>query len=79
MVHPSFAGSITLELANIGDTPITLYPGLRVAQLALHFAGPGDMGTELLPSKYSGLTGPVVTSIQDDPDWEIIERWRKGE
>jgi dCTP deaminase len=35
MVQPGFAGSLTFELANEGDTPIRLYPGLRLAQLVV--------------------------------------------
>ena len=36
MVHPGFAGCLTLELVNEGDSPIALYPGVRIAQLAVH-------------------------------------------
>src|SRR5206468_9111741 len=36
MVQPGFAGCLTLELANEGENPIHLYPGARVAQLAVH-------------------------------------------
>lgn len=36
MVQPGFSGSLTLELVNAGDSPIKLYPGLPVAQLAVH-------------------------------------------
>jgi dCTP deaminase len=36
LIQPGFAGSITLELVNAGDSPIRLYPGLAVAQLAVH-------------------------------------------
>jgi dCTP deaminase len=36
MVQPGYHGSLTLELVNEGETPIALYPGLRVAQLAVH-------------------------------------------
>ena len=36
MVHPGFKGSLTLELVNEGDSPIALYPGTRIAQLAVH-------------------------------------------
>ena len=36
VVHPSFAGYLTLELVNEGQSPIALYPGLRIAQLAFH-------------------------------------------
>lgn len=78
MIHPSFAGSITLELANIGDAPITLYPGIRIAQIALHYAGPPSEEVSK-PSKYSGLTGPDVTRIYEDEDWELIEGLRSKE
>jgi len=36
MVHPLFQGTITLELANVGNVPIVIYPGMRIAQLAIH-------------------------------------------
>jgi dCTP deaminase len=36
MVQPGFAGCLTLELANEGENPIHLYPGARVAQVAIH-------------------------------------------
>lgn len=35
MVQPGFAGTITLELSNLGTVPIVLYVGVRIAQLAL--------------------------------------------
>jgi dCTP deaminase len=34
MVQPKFAGTITLELSNVGTVPIVLYVGVRIAQLA---------------------------------------------
>lgn len=36
IVNPGYRGIITLELANFGEIPITLYPGLRLAQIALY-------------------------------------------
>lgn len=36
MVQPGYHGALTLELVNDGETPIALYPGLRVAQLSVH-------------------------------------------
>ena len=36
MVQPGYHGALTLELVNDGETPIALYPGLRVAQLTVH-------------------------------------------
>lgn len=65
MVQPCFSGSLTLELVNAGDSPIKLYPGLAVAQLAVHS----------LPSKtefmrddpnYSATTGPQPAKLVKD-------------
>lgn len=36
MAHPGFKGCLTLELVNDGDSPIQLFPGAKIAQLALH-------------------------------------------
>lgn len=36
IINPSYCGIVTLELANFGEIPIRLYPGLRLAQLALY-------------------------------------------
>lgn len=36
IIHPGFRGTITLELLNLGEVPMVLYPGLAVAQIALH-------------------------------------------
>jgi dCTP deaminase len=36
IVNPGYVGIVTLELANFGEIPIRLYPGLRLAQIALY-------------------------------------------
>ena len=36
IINPGYAGIVTLELANLGDVPMRLYPGLRLAQIALY-------------------------------------------
>jgi dCTP deaminase len=36
LIHPGYKGIITLELANLGQIPLVLYPGLRIAQIAFH-------------------------------------------
>jgi len=35
-IHPGFAGSLTLELRNLGETPLELFPGQTIAQLFIH-------------------------------------------
>jgi len=37
IIAPRYRGVITLELANFGEIPILLKPGLRIAQLALYY------------------------------------------
>lgn len=34
LIEPYYEGIATLELANLGQIPIALYPGLRIAQIA---------------------------------------------
>jgi dCTP deaminase len=33
-IEPRYHGIVTLELSNLGEIPIALYPGLRIAQIA---------------------------------------------
>jgi len=50
VVQPGFKGCLTLELANLSDSPIALYPGLLVGQLVFFEVKPGEKGA-------SGYTG----------------------
>lgn len=61
MVHPGFAGSLTLELVNHGEGPIALYAGCRIAQLAVHsLSAPTEHTYE---GKYMSPTGPQVSRL----------------
>jgi dCTP deaminase len=61
MVQPGYAGSLTLELVNEGDAPIRLYPGLRIAQLAVHsLTAPTEPYTRK-GAKYLAPTGPQAS------------------
>ncbi len=61
MIQPGFAGSLTLELVNDGDSPIRLYPGTRIAQLAVHaLDGPTAFEPE---GKYKAPTGPQPSRL----------------
>lgn len=42
LINPGYRGLITLELANLGQIPIKLYPGMRIAQIAFHRIEVGD-------------------------------------
>jgi len=35
-IHPRFAGCLTLELANVGEVPIEILPGMKICQVFFH-------------------------------------------
>jgi dCTP deaminase len=35
-LHPNFSGCITLELANCGEVPVAVVPGMRICQVFFH-------------------------------------------
>ena len=58
-VHPGFAGPITLELRNLGEVPIRLYPGDLITQLFLHeVVGVPLPPSPLTTSQFAGASGP---------------------
>lgn len=61
-IDPGFTGYITLELSNVANLPITLWPEMKVGQLALFgMSSPAETpyGTGKLGSKYQGQRGPT--------------------
>jgi dCTP deaminase len=47
-VHPGFNGCLTLELANVGEVPIKIRPGMKICQIFVH-AIPGGTLTSAGP------------------------------
>ncbi len=63
-IDAGFNGTVTLELANMATLPITLYPGMKIGQLAFEtLLSPAEVpyGTGKLGSKYLGQTGPTAS------------------
>jgi dCTP deaminase len=74
MVSPGYRGSLTLELANLGDTPVYLYPGTRIAQLVFHtLTAPSPAYPHA--GKYTGPVGPEFSKLGLDQDWQLIRTW----
>jgi dCTP deaminase len=63
-VAPRFRGVITLELSNLGTEPITLRPGVRIAQMVFHYTE----GRAEYEGRYAGGIVPQPGKIQQDPD-----------
>jgi len=76
-VHPGFAGVLTLELQNLGDVPLALYPGSRIAQLVFHTTGADEAALMPPAGSYSCQTGPGATALQRDDEWNILRRVRE--
>lgn len=63
-IDPGWNGNLTLELFNVATLPISLWPGLSVAQLSmLRMTTSADRpyGSPGLRSRYMGQTGPTPT------------------
>ncbi|MFP5256650.1 MAG: dCTP deaminase [Acidimicrobiia bacterium] len=61
-VDPGWSGAITLELSNVANLPITLYPGMKIGQISfMQMTTPADepYGSNKLGSKYQGQRGPT--------------------
>lgn len=61
-IDPGFSGHITLELSNVANLPITLWPGMKIGQLCLlRLSSPAEQpyGSSALGSKYQGQRGPT--------------------
>lgn len=75
MIQPGFAGSLTLELVNHGETPIALFAGSRIAQLAVHSVL-GDVAHPYR-GQYATPMGPQTANLDKDAD-EVHRLQRAG-
>src|SRR3954449_2714153 len=61
-VDAGWDGHLTLELSNVANLPITLYPGMKIGQISfLQMTTPADApyGSASVGSKYKGQRGPT--------------------
>jgi len=61
-VDAGWDGHLTLELSNVANLPITLYPGMKIGQISfLRMTTPADepYGSKKIGSKYQGQRGPT--------------------
>ncbi len=64
-VDAGWDGHLTLELSNVANLPITIYPGMKIGQLCLfRMTSPAERpyGSKGLGSKYQGQRGPTPSS-----------------
>ncbi len=68
-VDAGFRGQLTLELSNVANLPITLYPGMRIGQVSFQqMTTPAERpyGSGSLGSKYLGQRGPVPSRYREN-------------
>jgi len=61
-IDPGFSGHITLELSNVANLPVKLFPGMKIGQLCLiKLSSPAEhpYGSALYGSRYQGQRGPT--------------------
>jgi dCTP deaminase len=59
---PGFSGPLTLELSNVANLPIAIYPGMRIGQISfLRMTSPAETpyGSGSIRSKYQDQRGPT--------------------
>ena len=61
-IDPGFSGHVTLELSNVANLPITLWPGMKIGQLCVfRLSSPAERpyGAGATGSRYQGQVGPT--------------------
>lgn len=70
-IDPGYKGCITLELSNLSNIPLYLYPGIRIAKLILSDTS-SDVPYDIENKKYSYQIGPEFSKAHEDPELDIL-------
>jgi dCTP deaminase len=68
-VDPGFDGYLTLELSNVANLPIAIYPGMKIGQISFYqMTTDADhpYGSSEAGSKYQGQRGPTPSRSHAD-------------
>jgi dCTP deaminase len=68
-IDPGFKGQVTLELSNVANLPIAIYPGMKIGQISFYeLSTPAEhpYGSPGAGSKYQGQSGPTPSRIHHD-------------
>jgi dCTP deaminase len=68
-VDPGWDGYLTLELSNVANLPITIYPGMKIGQISFfRLTTPADVpyGSKGIRSKYQGQRGPTASRFFEE-------------
>src|SRR5881409_772315 len=68
-VDPGWDGYLTLELSNVANLPITIYPGMKIGQISffrLSTEAERPYGSTETRSKYQGQRGPTASRFFEE-------------
>jgi dCTP deaminase len=70
-IDPGFVGNVTLEISNLGNIAVALYPAMRICQLSFEEMGGASTNpyARRRASKYQGQQLPTISRIYDDPEF----------
>ena len=72
-IDPGFSGHVTLELSNVANLPIRLWPGMKIGQLCIfRLSSPAEhpYGSAVYGSRYQGQRGPTPSR-----SWQNWRTW----
>lgn len=75
-IDPGFSGHVTLELSNVANLPITLWPGMKIGQLCIfQLSSPAEhsYGSTVYGSRYQDQRGPTPSR-----SWHNWRTWPTG-
>ena len=75
-IDPGWDGHVTLELSNVANLPVTIYPGMKIGQISfVQLTEPAETpyGTGAIGSKYQGQRGPTPSRY-----WQNFQREPAG-
>ena len=71
-IHPEYRGCLTLEIANVSNTPVLLYPGRPIGQLILLKKSPATTSSPKLKSTYFGPVYPEAPPFRN-PNEDLLD------
>jgi len=75
-IDPGWNGHVTLELSNVANLPVTIYPEMKIGQISfVQLSEPAETpyGTGEIGSKYQGQRGPTPSRY-----WQNFQREPAG-
>ena len=63
-IDPGFSGHVTLELSNVANLPVTLWPGMKIGQLCfikMSSSSEHPYGSSIYGSRYQNQRGPTAS------------------